>query len=116
MESRELSDQELKGFLSFLIETFEFTEEQLAGIDRQIVMTQELYDSILDRCEEIGPDANRLFFRMLDEYPELMTVRADRIEEEALKADLPDLLPEMAERMKQNIYAEIRKRFGEDAI
>ena len=43
-----------KGFCNFLIETFEFTDEQLAAIDYQIPMTQEIYSSILDRCMELG--------------------------------------------------------------
>ena len=36
-----------KGLCNFLIETFKFTDEQLAAIDYQIPMTQEIYDSIL---------------------------------------------------------------------
>ena len=52
----EFTEKELKGFWSFLVETFEFTEEQNAAIDHQIPMTQEIYNSILDRCNEIGSD------------------------------------------------------------
>ena len=37
-----------KGICNFLIETFEFTDEQLAAIDYQIPMTQEIYNSVLD--------------------------------------------------------------------
>ena len=34
-----------KRLCKFFIETFEFTDEQLAAIDYQIPMTQEIYDS-----------------------------------------------------------------------
>ena len=35
-----------KRLCKFFIETFEFTDEQLAAIDYQIPMTQEIYDSV----------------------------------------------------------------------
>ena len=54
---REFTKKELQAMMSFLIETFEFSEEQSAAIDHQIPMTQELFDSILDKCAEIGKDA-----------------------------------------------------------
>lgn len=78
----EFTEKELKGFKSFLMETFEFTEEQNAAIDHQIPMTQELYDSILDRCDELGPDVDPLFYRMLTEFPDFMCNYADRIMKE----------------------------------
>lgn len=66
----------------FLVETFEFSDEQLAAIDCQIPMTQKLYDSILDRCMEIGSGADRIFYRMLLEYPDFLSLYAGRIERE----------------------------------
>ncbi|CVI65057.1 hypothetical protein NDGK_00069 [Clostridiales bacterium CHKCI001] len=47
---------------SFLVETFEFIDEQTAAIDYRISMTQEIYDSILDRCMELGSSADRLSY------------------------------------------------------
>ena len=35
-----------KRLCKFFIEIFEFTDEQLAAIDYQIPMTQEIYDSV----------------------------------------------------------------------
>lgn len=113
---RQLMEKELSVARSFLIEAFEFTEEQSAAIHHRVPMTQELYDSILDRCSESGKDAGGLFYAMLDEYPDIMKARADRIEKEVLKADIPSLPPEKAKKMKRNIYAEIRKRYGENAV
>lgn len=58
---------------AFLVEIFEFTDKQLEAIDYQTQMTQTIYNSILNRCTELGSDANPLFFRMLREYSDLMT-------------------------------------------
>ena len=60
-----------KKLCKFFIEIFEFTDEQLVAIDCQIPMTQEIYDSILDRCMELGTAADDLFNRMLLEYPDV---------------------------------------------
>jgi len=113
---KKLTEKEFRGLWSFLVETFEFTEEQIDAIHRQIPMTQKLFDSILDRFTEIGEDADRLFYAILDEYPDFMDVRANKIDEEVAEADIPPLSEEMVEEMKQNIYAMIRERYGEDAL
>lgn len=113
---RRFAEQELKSFRSFLIETFKFTEEQNDAIDGRILMTQEIYDTILDRCAEIGPEAGPLFYRMLDEYPNMMAVNAARIEKEVEGAGLPSLTPEAMDDMKQKLYDRIRAEYGEDAI
>ena len=83
-----------KGICNFLIETFEFTDEQLAAIDYQIPMTQEIYNSVLDRCMELGTAADDLFNRMLLEYPDFMFVYAQKIEDEVnekyVDIDIPE--------------------------
>ena len=112
----EFTEKELKNFWSFLVETFEFTEEQNAAIDHQIPMTQEIYDSILDRCNEIGSDVEPLFLRMLTEYQDFMSVYADRIEEEVKGVELPEISEEEWELNRQKLYARIRAKYGEDAI
>ena len=78
-----------KRLCNFFIEIFEFTDEQLAAIDYQISMTQEIYDSVLDRCMELGTAADDLFNRMLLEYPDFMSVYAQKIEDckQPLSAD-----------------------------
>ena len=113
---KEFTEQELKGMWSFLVESFEFTEEQTAAIDHQAPMTQEMFESILHTCENVGPDMDKLFYRMLDEYPDLMAVYAGKIEKEVEETNLPDLTPEESERMKEGLYAKIRAKFGENAI
>lgn len=112
----EFTEKELKGFWSFLVETFEFTEEQNDAIDHQIPMTQELYNSIMDKCMEIGPDVDPLFHRLLIEYQDFMAVYADRIEEEVKDVELPEISEEEWEIQREKLYARIRAEHGEDAI
>lgn len=78
----ELNNKGKRNLEEFLTITFEFTDEQLAAIDYQIPMTQEIYDSILDRCMVLGSSVDNLFYRLLVEYPDFMTVYANRIEQE----------------------------------
>ena len=59
---------------------------------------------------------DKLFYSMLKEYPEFMSVRADKILKEVGKADLPDLTPEESEKMREGLYAKIRAKYGENAI
>ena len=112
----EFTEKELKNFWSFLVETFEFDEEQTAAIDHQIPMTQELFDSIIDRCNEIGSDVEPLFLRMLDEYKDFMNVYADKILEEIEDEPTYTLSEEEWEIQREKLYARIREKYGEDAI
>lgn len=112
----ELTKKELKKFWSFLVETFEFTEEQSDAIHHFIPMTQELFDSIINRCNEIGSDANDIFFKMLDEYPDFLCVHADKIEEEVQDMEGYTLSEEEWAIQKEKLYARIRAEYGEDAI
>lgn len=109
-----------KGFCNFLIETFEFTDEQLAAIDYQIPMTQEIYSSILDRCMELGAAADDLFNRMLLEYPEFLAIYAQSIEDEVNEKyadiDIPESSPEELSVGWEDLCRRIRGKYGEDAI
>ncbi len=68
--------------LSFLTETFCFTEKQSAAMYYQVEMTQEIYDSIIDRCFQLGKNADKIFFRMMNEFPTLFEAGAQKILEE----------------------------------
>lgn len=65
----ELSENEKHNFEEFLILTFEFSEDELAAIDKQKPMTMDLFSSCLAKCTEWG--LYKLFERLLDEYPDL---------------------------------------------
>ena len=104
----------------FLVETFEFSDEEQLAIDKQIPMTQKIYDSILDRCMEIGSGADRIFYRMLLEYPDFLSVYANRIEQEVNERypdiDFPQQTPEELQAGWEDLCRRIRERYGDDAI
>lgn len=107
-----------KRLCKFFIEIFEFTDEQLAAIDYQIPMTQEIYNSVLDRCMEPGTAADDLFNRMLLEYPDFMSVYAQRIEDEVNEkyVDIPESSLEELDAGWEDLCRRIREKYGEDAI
>lgn len=117
----EFTEKQLKNFWSFLVETFKFTEEQNAAIDHQIPMTQDLYNSIMDKCMEIGSDVEPLFLRMLTEYQDFMSVYADKMEKELDEkyhddGTFKESTPEELEKSWQDLCKRIREEYGEDAI
>ena len=77
-----LTNEQENRLLSFMTETFCFTDEQMAAIDYQIPMTQELFDSIWNRCFQIDEGAHDLLFRLIREYPEFLNESAKKIIEE----------------------------------
>ena len=109
-----------KRLCNFFIEIFEFTDEQLAAIDYQISMTQEIYDSVLDRCMELRTAADDLFNRMLLEYPDFMSVYAQKIEDEVNEKyadiDIPESSREELDAGWEDLCRRIREKYGEDAI
>lgn len=112
----EFTDKELKNLWSFIVESMEFTDEQNAAIEHVIPMTQEIYDSILDKCNEIGSDVNPLFYRMLEEYPDFMCAYADKIDAELGEIEHYTLSDEEWALQREKLYARIRAEYGEDAI
>lgn len=116
----EFNKEQMENLSSFLIETFAFTSEQTDAIDQQIPMTQELFESIIERCNELGSIADKTFYRLLDEYPDLTEVYGNKIERELNEkySDIP--LPEETEAEQkaawEKLRVRIRDRYGEDAI
>lgn len=109
-----------RAFCNFLVETFEFTDEQLEVLDYQIPMTQEIYNSILDRCMELEPIADDLFYRLLDEYPEYLSVYGKMIENEMKEKyggiNIPESSPEELRIGWEDLCRRIREKYGKDAI
>lgn len=79
-------------------------------------MTQELFKTIIDKCNEIGHDVDPLFYCLLDEYPKFMSVYADKINEEIKDMEHYTLSEEEWAIQKEKLYARIRAEYGEDAI
>lgn len=72
----------------FIRAAFLLDDEELEALDHQRPMTQNLFDSIIDKCMEEGID--NIFESLLREYPEFLRVYAEKIEREVEGIELPD--------------------------
>ena len=110
--SGELSEKEKHNFEEFLILTFEFSDDELAAIDKQKPMTMELFSSCLAKCTEHG--LYKLFERLLDEYPELSDKYVKAIEDDIKDVVLPERTPEEEEESWNRLCERIKKEYGDD--
>lgn len=115
-----MTKEEMDNIRRFLVETFAFTDEQSAAIDKQIPMTQELFESILERCNELGTDTDRLFYSLIIEYPDLTEIYGEKIEqqlnEKYADIELPEETPEEKEAAWERLCARIREKYGVESI
>ena len=116
----DLTNKQKENLKRLVFEMLAFSIEQLEAMDKLIPMTQEIFESILERCNELGPAADKTFYRILDEYPDLADVYADAIIAEANQhskdIDFPEETPEERQAAWERLCARIREEFGEDAI
>lgn len=68
-------------YLELLDVTMAYSEEQLAAVERQIPMTQEIYEECLDICIRLS--AQHELFRLMREYPEFLKAAGEHFLEEA---------------------------------
>ena len=108
----ELSEKEKHNFEEFIILTFEFSEDELAAIDKQKPMTMELFSSCLVKCTELG--LYKLFERLLDEYPELSDKYVKAIEDDIKDVVLPERTLEEEEESWNRLCERIKKEYGDD--
>lgn len=97
-----------------VVESFSFTEGQLNAIRHKIPMTQEIFDSIIERCAVIGTSADCLLYHLLEEYPNLMLTSAEKIMEEVECTVLPPVSKDLLEQITQNVYERINFEYGDD--
>ena len=110
----ELLEKEKHNFEEFLILTFEFSDDELAAIDKQKPMTMKLFSSCLAKCTEHG--LYKLFERLLDEYPELSDKYVKAIEDDINDVVLPERTPEEEEESWNRLSERIKNEYGDDLI
>lgn len=110
----QLSEKEKHNFKEFLILTFEFSDDELAAIEKQKPMTMELFSSCLAKCTEHG--LYKLFERLLDEYPELSDKYVKAIEDDIKDVVLPERTPEEEEASWNRLCERIKNEYGDDLI
>ena len=108
----ELSEKEKHNFEEFIILTFEFSEDELAAIDKQKPMTMELFSSCLAKCTERG--LYKLFERLLDEYPDLTDKYVKAIDDDINDVILPKRTPEEEEESWNRLCERIKKEYCDD--
>lgn len=59
-----------ENFLNSMTVIFEFTEEEDDAIHGFIPMTQEIFDSCMEKCEKIGPRVDKTYQKLIEKYPE----------------------------------------------
>lgn len=110
----EQSEKEKRNFEEFLILTFEFSDDELAAIDKQKPMTMELFSLCLAKCTEWG--LYKLFERLLDEYPDLTDKYVKAIEDDIKDVILPERTPEEEEESWNRLCERIKNEYGDDLI
>ena len=108
----QLSNKEKHNFEEFLILIFEFSEDELAAIDKQKPMTIEIFSSCLAKCTEHG--LYKLFERLLDEYPELSDKYVKAMEDDIKDVVLPERTPEEEEESWNRLCERIKKEYADD--
>ena len=95
-----------KGLFMFL--WFKFTREERRAMRKKIPMTQEIFDSIMKKREEIGEEAEDLSLQLMLKYPDFLEVNARRICEE-YGIDFDVELPEEPSEETEKSYQEFMK-------
>ena len=92
----------------FMFLWFKFTREERRAMRKKIPMTQEIFDSIMKKREEIGEEAEDLSLQLMLKYPDFLEVNARRIcEEYGIDFDME--LPEEPSEETEKSYQEFMK-------
>lgn len=68
-------------YLELLDVTMAYDEEQLAAVEHQIPMTQEIYEKCLNICIRLG--AQHELWRLMREYPDFLKAAGEHFLQEA---------------------------------
>ena len=61
---------------------FKYSRKERQAMRKKIRMTQEIFDSIMKKREEIGEEAEELTFQLMIKYPDFLEVNAKKLCEE----------------------------------
>lgn len=107
-----LTSEQKERLQSFFAVTFALNEKELEAIDGVTPMTQELFDSIVDKCT--GCEFDAFIYALLLKYPEFLKNHAERIEAELDAKPMPegwhDPSPEKMQEEWEKLCACIREK------
>ena len=96
--------------------TFLLNQEELDAFSGAVLMTQELFDSILDKC--MGQQVDEFFYEMLSKYPEFLKESAKKeeaeLEGQPASPDRHISSSEEDEALWQSICAKIKNAYRND--
>lgn len=73
-----------KQIQKFMFSMFAFSEDEMAAMGKIITMTQEIFDSCMDKCMKAGGAADVDFNYLIEEFPEM----ADRYMKKFVKRNV----------------------------
>ena len=91
---------------------FKYSRKERQAMRKKIQMTQEIFDSIMKKREEIGEEAEELTFQLMIKYPDFLEVNAKKLCEE-LGIDYDEEIPEIPEEYDVS-YEEFLRRMEEN--
>ena len=109
IEPSKLTNEQLARVDEFMKVAVLLKDDEIQAIDKQIPMTQDLFDRLCDRLSEIG--AQNEFFRLLSEYPDFLMASGKEIENEIELSNIE--LPEMTDEKYSEIYEGIMQKIGQ---
>lgn len=94
---------------------FKYSRKERQAMRKKIQMTQEIFDSIMKKREEIGEEAEELTFQLMIKYPDFLEVNAKKLCEE-LGIDYDEEIPEIPEIPEEYdvSYEEFLRRMEEN--
>lgn len=104
----DVTSMKVDKFEEFLKATILLDEDELKALNKQITMSQEMFEHLCERLTEIGTD--RLAIELMLEYPDLLQNLADRIEKE-LGISEKDIVPLTSEEAEAGLR-DIMQRIG----
>lgn len=91
----------------FLADALVMEESEMKAIGGEGQMTQELFDSIADKCiERIGRELDCFFYSFMSEYPEYLNAYMDRAEKIMNMVPAPETEQEPWEKIVKHICPE----------
>lgn len=108
-----LEKRKVDKFEEFLKATFLLDEDELKALDKQMPMTQEMFDHLCSRLTEIGAD--RLAIELMLDYPDLLQKSSDRIEKELGLSDNDYGEYEMSEEEIKESFEKLMERIENEA-
>jgi hypothetical protein len=87
-----LNDRDTSKLQAFFAESRYLTETQNAAIDNVIPMTQEIFDAIMERYDEVGEPLDTTMIQLFMDHPDLADCHMEKIDEELRRGhqDPPD--------------------------